>query len=49
MYDIPSRDDVAKVVVTKETVLDNVLPTIVPRKAPCAERRDKTMRFREQT
>ena len=42
MYDIPSRDDVAKVVVTKATVLDNVLPTIVPRKAPRAERRDKT-------
>ncbi|HPY25392.1 MAG TPA: AAA family ATPase, partial [Mycobacterium sp.] len=42
MYDIPSRDDVAKVVVTKETVLDNVLPTIVPRKTPRAERRDKT-------
>ncbi|GEE02372.1 ATP-dependent Clp protease ATP-binding subunit ClpX [Gordonia spumicola] len=32
MYDIPSRDDVAKVVVTGETVRDNVLPTIVPRK-----------------
>ncbi|AUH69344.1 MULTISPECIES: ATP-dependent Clp protease ATP-binding subunit ClpX [Gordonia] len=31
MYDIPSRDDVAKVVVTGETVRDNVLPTIVPR------------------
>ena len=42
MYDIPSRDDVAKVVVTKETVLDNVLPTIVPRKAARTERRDKT-------
>ena len=42
MYDIPSRDDVAKVVVTKETVQDNVLPTIVPRKAARAERRDKT-------
>ncbi|WP_343600999.1 ATP-dependent Clp protease ATP-binding subunit ClpX [Mycobacterium sp.] len=42
MYDIPSRDDVAKVVVTKETVQDNVLPTIVPRKASRAERRDKT-------
>ena len=42
MYDIPSRDDVAKVVVTKATVLDNVLPTIVPRKASRAERRDKT-------
>lgn len=42
MYDIPSRDDVAKVVVTKETVQDNVLPTIVPRKPPRAERRDKS-------
>ena len=42
MYDIPSRDDVAKVVVTKETVQDNVLPTIVPRKASRAERRDKS-------
>ncbi len=42
MYDIPSRDDVAKVVVTKETVQDNVLPTIVPRKTPRAERRDKS-------
>jgi ATP-dependent Clp protease ATP-binding subunit ClpX len=42
MYDIPSRDDVAKVVVTKATVLDNVLPTIVPRKPSRTERRDKT-------
>jgi len=42
MYDIPSRDDVAKVVVTKETVQDNMLPTIVPRKAPRTERRDKS-------
>ena len=42
MYDIPSRNDVAKVVVTKETVLDNVLPTIVPRKPSRAERRDKS-------
>ncbi|MBV8180862.1 MAG: ATP-dependent Clp protease ATP-binding subunit ClpX, partial [Mycobacterium sp.] len=42
MYDIPSRDDVAKVVVTKETVQDNVLPTIVPRKPARTERRDKS-------
>ncbi|MGP3709148.1 ATP-dependent Clp protease ATP-binding subunit ClpX, partial [Gordonia paraffinivorans] len=39
MYDIPSRDDVAKVVVTGETVRDNVLPTIVPRKPSSDERR----------
>jgi ATP-dependent Clp protease ATP-binding subunit ClpX len=42
MYDIPSRDDVAKVVVTEETVRDNVLPTIVPRKPRRDERRDKS-------
>ncbi|GAC69044.1 ATP-dependent Clp protease ATP-binding subunit ClpX [Gordonia soli] len=42
MYDIPSRDDVAKVVVTGETVSDNVLPTIVPRKDRRDERRDKS-------
>ncbi|MEE3850736.1 ATP-dependent Clp protease ATP-binding subunit ClpX [Gordonia sp. LSe1-13] len=42
MYDIPSRDDVEKVVVTGETVSDNVLPTIVPRKASRDERRDKS-------
>ena len=41
MYDIPSRDDVAKVVVTKETVQDNMLPTIVPRKPPRTERREQ--------
>ncbi len=32
MYDIPSRDDVAKVVVTEQTVRENVNPTIVPRR-----------------
>ncbi|KXO91450.1 ATP-dependent Clp protease ATP-binding subunit ClpX [Tsukamurella tyrosinosolvens] len=42
MFDIPSRDDVAKVVVTGETVRDNVLPTIVPRKRSRDERREKS-------
>ena len=31
MYDVPSREDVAKVVVTGEVVYDNVNPTLVPR------------------
>ncbi|GAA1918817.1 ATP-dependent Clp protease ATP-binding subunit ClpX [Nocardioides marmoribigeumensis] len=31
MYDVPSRDDVEKVVVTGEVVKDNVNPTLVPR------------------
>ncbi len=33
MYDVPSREDVAKVVVTEEVVRDNVNPTLVPRAA----------------
>jgi ATP-dependent Clp protease ATP-binding subunit ClpX len=31
MYDVPSREDVAKVVVTGEVVSNNVNPTLVPR------------------
>ena len=31
MYDVPSREDIAKVVVTGEVVSDNVNPTLVPR------------------
>ena len=42
MYEIPSRDDVARVVVTGEAVLDNVYPTIVPREPPKRERREKS-------
>jgi ATP-dependent Clp protease ATP-binding subunit ClpX len=43
MYDIPSRKDVARCVITKETVADKVLPTLVPRDAPAKrERREKS-------
>ncbi len=31
MFEVPSRDDVARVVITREVVLDNVNPTLVPR------------------
>ncbi|TDD39359.1 ATP-dependent Clp protease ATP-binding subunit ClpX [Nonomuraea terrae] len=31
MYEVPSRDDVARVVITRDTVLSNVNPTLVPR------------------
>src|SRR5881398_869006 len=41
MYDVPSRDDVASVVITKEVVLEHVNPTIVPRKQT-RERREKS-------
>jgi ATP-dependent Clp protease ATP-binding subunit ClpX len=46
MYDIPSRDDVAKVVVTMETVEDNVLPTIVPRKPLAQSAATRALGFR---
>ncbi|GAA4963361.1 ATP-dependent Clp protease ATP-binding subunit ClpX [Nonomuraea thailandensis] len=34
MYEVPGRDDVARVVITRETVLDRVNPTLVPRDRP---------------
>jgi len=45
MFDVPSRDDVARVVVTRDVVLKNVNPTLVPRESPARkprERREKT-------
>jgi ATP-dependent Clp protease ATP-binding subunit ClpX len=44
MYEVPSREDVAKVVVTGEVVLDNVNPTLIPRDAVerKRERREKS-------
>jgi len=38
MFDVPSDDDVAKVVVTRASVLENAAPTIVPRRAVRAEK-----------
>ncbi len=40
MYDIPSRDDVAKVVITEQTVRENVNPTIVSRQ-PTRRQRER--------
>ena len=43
MYDVPSRDDVATVIITREVVEENVLPTLVPvRPARRRERREKS-------
>ncbi len=39
MYDVPSRDDVEKVVVTEEVVRDNVNPTLVPRAAAAKKKK----------
>jgi ATP-dependent Clp protease ATP-binding subunit ClpX len=43
MFDVPSRDDIARVVVNRSVVLENVNPTLVPRDAPARkrERREK--------
>ncbi|MDC7121519.1 ATP-dependent Clp protease ATP-binding subunit ClpX [Cellulomonas fimi] len=34
MFEVPSRDDVARVVITQDVVLENVNPTLVPRETP---------------
>ncbi len=39
MYDVPSRADIAKVVITGEVVSNNVNPTLVPREEPPAKKR----------
>jgi ATP-dependent Clp protease ATP-binding subunit ClpX len=38
MYDLPSRDDVAKVVLDQAAVLEKVNPTLVPRVEPTVQR-----------
>ncbi|GIG29188.1 ATP-dependent Clp protease ATP-binding subunit ClpX [Cellulomonas marina] len=38
MFEVPSRDDVARVVVNREVVLENVYPTLVPRDTPREKR-----------
>ena len=42
MYEVPSRKDVARVVITREVVLEHVNPTLVPRETPKRERREKS-------
>ena len=44
MYDVPSRKDIAKVMITEEVVLEHVNPTLVPRDTQPAkrERREKS-------
>ncbi len=40
MFEVPSHDDVERIVVTRDAVLENAAPTIVPRRA--APRREKS-------
>ena len=42
MYEVPSRKDVERVVITREAVLDNVNPTIVPRDVTRRTPREKS-------
>ncbi|GIH24203.1 ATP-dependent Clp protease ATP-binding subunit ClpX [Acrocarpospora phusangensis] len=42
MYEVPSRDDVARVVVTRDTVLDNVNPTLIPRDRRASGHQEKS-------
>ncbi len=46
MFDVPSEDDIARVVVTREVVLDNVNPTIV-RRDPTTTRPRKRVERKE--
>jgi ATP-dependent Clp protease ATP-binding subunit ClpX len=42
MYDVPSRTDVERVVITREAVLENVNPTLVPRDVSRRPPREKS-------
>jgi ATP-dependent Clp protease ATP-binding subunit ClpX len=42
MYEVPSRADVARVVITREAVLEHVNPTLVPRERAKREPREKS-------
>jgi ATP-dependent Clp protease ATP-binding subunit ClpX len=41
MYEVPSNPDAARVLITREAVLENVNPTIVPREFTGRRRRDR--------
>ncbi|MDA2810608.1 ATP-dependent Clp protease ATP-binding subunit ClpX [Nocardiopsis sp. RSe5-2] len=42
MYEVPSREDVGQVIITREAVLEHVNPTIVPRVNPGDEPEEKS-------
>jgi ATP-dependent Clp protease ATP-binding subunit ClpX len=44
MYDLPSRDDVSKVVITEEVVLEGVVPTLHKVKAPKKDAEERPRR-----
>ena len=46
MYEVPSRDDVARVVINREVVLENVNPTLVPREQVEQRKRERREKSR---
>jgi ATP-dependent Clp protease ATP-binding subunit ClpX len=42
MFEVPSRKDVERVVITREVVLENVNPTLVPRDTSRRTPREKS-------
>ena len=41
MYDLPSRDDVARCIIDRSVVLDKVNPTLIPRRAESEQNRQR--------
>jgi len=41
MYEVPSNPDAARVLITREVVVENVIPTIVPREFGRRARRER--------
>jgi hypothetical protein len=41
MFEIPSRDDVGRVVITRGVVLENVNPTLIPREVKTPKRTER--------
>ncbi len=41
MYDIPSRDDIARCVIDRQTVMSHVAPTLIPKDAPTKSTRTR--------
>lgn len=48
MYDIPSKEDVEKVVITRETILSNIQPTLIYRQ-PDVKKKEKEEENKEET
>jgi ATP-dependent Clp protease ATP-binding subunit ClpX len=42
MYEVPSREDVARVIITDATVREHALPTMITRDTPKQQRREKS-------